>query len=243
MRSLLSFAKITPLALSALLLGGCSDDDSSDGDNAGSAGSGGAAGSAGTGGGAGSAGTGGGSTAMSFFVTSAGSGADGGNLGGLSGADARCQAFAAAVGAGSKTWHAYLSTSTENARSRIGSGPWFNQAGEQIAATVDALHSDGLSNGDPQHALDETGTPAPGNQHDVLTGSLPDGTLSGTLNCADWTSNSEALTAQPIVGHSDIPGNPMFSPSWNSAHPSGNCSQAGLVSTGGAGRLYCFAIN
>jgi hypothetical protein len=270
MKSLLSFAKITPLALSALLLGACSD-DSSDGDtagsagtaggagSAGSAGTGGGAGSAGTGGGAGSAGTGGGAgsagtgggagssgmgaTAMSFFVTSAGSGADGGNLGGLTGADERCQDFAAAVGAGSKTWRAYLSTSTVNARDRIGSGPWFNQAGVQIAATVAALHTDGLSNGNPQHILDETGTPAPANQHDILTGSLEDGTIAGTLTCADWTSNAATPTGQPQVGHSDIPGNPDFSPSWNSAHVSGNCSQAGLVSTGGAGRLYCFAIN
>lgn len=255
MKSLLSIAKITPLAVSALLLGGCSDDDSDGDDNGGSAGSGGAAGSAGSagaGGGAGSSGSGNGgsagsgstgATAMSFFVTSAGSGADGGNLGGLSGADARCQAFAAAVSAGGKTWHAYLSTSTVNARDRIGSGPWFNQAGEQIAASVAALHTDGLSNGDPQHILDETGTPAPGNQHDILTGSLPDGTISGTLTCADWTSNSDTLTMNPQVGHSDIPGDPMFSPSWNSAHTSANCSQAGLVMFGGAGRLYCFAIN
>jgi len=183
---------------------------------------------------------------MSFFVSSTGSGADGGNLGGLSGADARCQAFAAAVGAGSKTWHAYLSTSTENARDRIGSGPWFNQAGEQIADSVEDLHptsGTGLSNGNPQHIVDETGTPAPGNQHDILTGSLADGTIAAGLTCTDWTSNSDTLTGQPRVGHSDIPGNPDFSPSWNSAHVAGNCSQAGLVSTGGAGRLYCFAIN
>ena len=245
MKSLLSFAKITPLALSALLLGSCSD-DSSDGDTAGSAGTGGgagSAGSAGTGGGAGSAGSSGtGATAMSFFVTSAGSGADGGNLGGLTGADERCQDFAAAVGAGSKTWRAYLSTSTVNARDRIGSGPWFNQAGDQITATVAALHTDGLSNGNPQHILDETGTPAPGNEHDILTGSLADGTINGTLTCADWTSNDAALTGQPQVGHSDIPP-AQFSPSWNAAHTARDCSQAGLVATGGAGRLYCFAIN
>lgn len=64
---------------------------------------------------------------MSFFVTSVGNG-DGANLGGLAGADAHCQALAAAVGAGDKTWHAYLSTQAANgqpavnARDRIGSG-------------------------------------------------------------------------------------------------------------------------
>jgi hypothetical protein len=244
MKSLFSLLAITPCALAALLLGACSD-DSGDGDTGGGAsGSAGSAGSAGSGTG-GSAGSGmsGNTTAMSFFVTSAGSGADGGNLGGLIGADARCQSFAAAVGAGGKTWHAYLSTVGANARERIGTGPWFNQAGEKIADSVEALHTNGLSNGNPQHVLDETGMPAPGNQHDIMTGSLPDGTVSGALTCADWTSNSETLTDQPQVGHSDIPTNPMFSPSWNSAHASANCSEAGLVTRGGAGRLYCFAIN
>src|SRR5688572_32127907 len=68
---------------------------------------------------------------MSFFVTSAGPG-KGGDLGGLEGADAHCQALAEAAGAGGKTWRAYLSTSGEgavNARDRIGSGPWVNAKG------------------------------------------------------------------------------------------------------------------
>ena len=227
MNAILTFRTFSRIALTSLALGGCSDDDSNDGETS----------------------TGGSSsadTSMSFFITSVGSGADGGNLGGLSGADGRCQMLATAVGAGSKTWHAYLSSSSVNARDRIGSGPWYNQAGERIAESVAALHpatGNGLSNGNPQHVLDETGMPAPGNQHDVLTGSLPDGTLSGALTCMDWTSNSEGLTENPQVGHSDIPGNPMFSPSWNSAHVSANCSQAGLTARGGAGRLYCFAVN
>ena len=46
---------------------------------------------------------------MSFFVTSAGSG-KGADLGGLAGADRICQQLAQAAGAGSHTWHAYLST-------------------------------------------------------------------------------------------------------------------------------------
>ncbi|MEO8182171.1 MAG: hypothetical protein ABI895_25330 [Deltaproteobacteria bacterium] len=182
---------------------------------------------------------------LSFFVTSVGSGADGGNLGGLAGADARCQQLAQAAGAGSKTWHAYLSTSAQNARDRIGTGPWFNQAGDQVADSVADLHEmgAGLSNGNPQHVLDENGMPAPGNQHDVLTGSLADGTLAANLTCMDWTSNSATLTEQPQVGHSDIPANPMFSPSWNAAHVSADCSEPGLTMRGGAGRLYCFATN
>ena len=77
---------------------------------------------------------------MSFFVTSTNPG-KGGNLGGLAGADAHCQSLAAAVGAGSKTWHAYLSTNSANAKDRIGSGPWYNSKGVLIAQNVAELHS------------------------------------------------------------------------------------------------------
>jgi hypothetical protein len=172
-----------------------------------------------------------------------GSGANGGNLGGLDGADAVCERLATAVGAGSRTWRAYLSTDTVDAISRIGDGPWYNQALTEVASSVADLLAEGISNGDPQLILDETGTPAPANQHDILTGTLENGTKAPGLNCANWTSNSADLTEQPQVGHSDIPGNPMFSPSWNAAHVSANCSQQGLTMRGGAGRLYCFAAD
>src|SRR5688572_23315598 len=82
---------------------------------------------------------------MSFFITSAGSG-NGANLGGLTGADAICQKLAAGVGAGAKTWRAYLSTSAVgnqpavNARDRIGRGPWQNAKGIVVAQSVDDLH-------------------------------------------------------------------------------------------------------
>ena len=84
---------------------------------------------------------------MSFFVTSVGLG-NGANLGGLAGADRHCQALATAAGAGSKTWHAYLSASASggqpavNARDRIGSGPWYNAKGARIAQNVGDLHGD-----------------------------------------------------------------------------------------------------
>jgi hypothetical protein len=178
---------------------------------------------------------------LSFFVTSVGSGDAGGDLGGLEGADAMCQALAEAVGEGARTWHAYLSTSSVDARDRIGEGPWYNAAGDMIAADVDALHTDGLSNGDPQHALDENGDVVPGNEHDILTGSQEDGTLQPDATCNDWTSTSGGDQAR--VGHSDIPMNPMFSPSWNSAHDTPGCGPGQLEQVGGAGRLYCFAID
>ena len=67
---------------------------------------------------------------MSFFVTSSGSG-KGADLGGLGGADKRCQDLAESVGAGGKTWHAYLSASGVNARDRICNGPWQNAKGDR----------------------------------------------------------------------------------------------------------------
>lgn len=204
----------------------------------------GAAGSSAMPGAAGSAGlpqTEGGDNEMSFFVTSEGSGELGGNLGGLEGADAICQRLAEAVGS-NRTWRAYLSTDTVDARDRIGDGPWFNQAGALIANDVEELHDENtVFNGNPNLILDENGVVAPVNEHDILTGTLADGTRAEGLNCNNWTSNDETLTQNPQVGHSDIPADPMFSPSWNSAHVSANCSQAGLTQRGGAGRLYCFA--
>ncbi len=84
---------------------------------------------------------------MTFFVTSAGIG-NGGNLGGLAGADNHCQTLAQAAGAGAKTWRAYLSTQAVggapavNARDRIGKGPWQNAKGVVIAKDVAELDSD-----------------------------------------------------------------------------------------------------
>src|SRR5919109_2327320 len=83
----------------------------------------------------------------SFFLTSNGIG-NGGNLGGLAGADNHCQTLAQAAGAGGKTWHAYLSTQAAdgqpavNARDRIGKGPWKNTKGVVIAKDVADLHGD-----------------------------------------------------------------------------------------------------
>ena len=88
-----------------------------------------------------------GGTPMTFFVTSEPIG-DGGNLGGLAGADAHCQSLAAAAGAGDRTWHAYLSTQARpgqpaiNARDRIGTGPWYNFDGVMIARDLAHLHGD-----------------------------------------------------------------------------------------------------
>lgn len=183
---------------------------------------------------------------MSFFVTSVGSG-DGGNLGGLEGADAHCAALAEAAGVTGRTWAAYLSTSTVDARDRIGTGPWVNAKGVAIAESVAALHGDGNAIA-KETALDETGAVVNGrgdepNRHDILTGSLADGTKAPET-CEDWTSSGPDTAG--IVGHHDRMG-PETNPnaaSWNMSHASrGGCGQAALQGTGGDGLFYCFAVD
>ena len=180
---------------------------------------------------------------MSFFVTSANPGS-GGNLGGLSGADAHCQSLAEAVGAGGKTWRAYLSTSSVDARDRIGDGPWHNAAGELIASNVDELHGD--NNLTAETALNEKGEspnyiggPQP-LQHDVLTGTNEDGTASD-MTCNDWTDGS--ADSQAMLGHADRIGRNPGVNSWNAVHPSQGCAMENLTPTGGAGMFYCFATD
>jgi hypothetical protein len=181
---------------------------------------------------------------MTFFVTSAGPG-DGANLGGLEGADAHCQSLAEGVGAGGKTWRAYLSAGGQNARDRIGGGPWQNAKGEVIAESVAALHSDANAIS-KQTGLDENGNMVNGrgdspNRHDILTGSNADGTAN-EKTCGDWTLNGEGSA---IVGHHDRMGlrDDAPSKSWNASHGSRGCGQAALQGTGGDGLFYCFAAN
>lgn len=181
---------------------------------------------------------------MSFFVTSQGSG-DGGNLGGLEGADAICQNLAESVDQGHLTWRAYLSTQGENAvnaRDRIGPGPWFNANGYRVGADPDNVHS--LQHRiTAQTALDERGRVIPGsfavpNRHDTLTGSTADGMAypaNGDMTCNNWTSNSDENN-KARVGHHDFA-------AWASTHDSIGCSQDALVATGGDGLFYCFAVN
>lgn len=182
-------------------------------------------------------------TSMTFFVTSVGVG-DGANLGGLDGADAHCAKLAEAAGSTGKTWKAYLSAEGVNAKDRIGAGPWQNFKGDVIATDVANLHS-ADNKLTKATALSETGAQINGrgdtpNQHDILTGSNPDGTLAVGQTCGDWTLNGEGSA---IVGHSDRTGldDSDAAKSWNSSHPSRGCSQENLVGTGGAGLLYCFA--
>jgi hypothetical protein len=192
---------------------------------------------------------------MSFFITSVPKG-NGANYGGLAGADAYCQQLGTAAGRGTPVvWHAYLSTqgpNAVNARDRIGNGPWFNSRGGRIGNSVAQLHGDDPNDArvgnamGKQISLTEKQTVVNGvgdmpNTHDILTGSQPDGrayTDGMDHTCNNWTSNGMG-TAQ--LGHSDKQGG--NNSSWNSSHASRGCSQENLVSTGGAGLLYCFAVN
>ncbi len=209
---------------------------------------------------------------MSFFITSAGPG-DGANLGGLSGADQRCQSLAAAAGSTGKTWRAYLSSTGENggapihARDRIGSGPWYNYGGVQVAANVEDLHSDN-NNLTKETALTEQGGMVNGvgdnpNMHDIITGSTADGRLAPAvatpparsqppdspdrmpvnMTCNNWTTSTTDWNSFTKVGHSDRMGGGPAGPSWNSSHESHGCSQQQLTASGGAGLFYCFAID
>lgn len=189
---------------------------------------------------------------FSFFIVSAGSG-NGADLGGLEGADQRCQSLAAAVGAGGKTWRAYLSTQTDdgkaaiNARDRIGSGPWYNAKGVMVAKDVADLHSENTQLG-KENSLTEKGEMVNGrgdspNQHDILTGSNLDGTAfddGKNHTCSNWTNGGEGAAQ---VGHHDRTGGGSNPNSWNSAHGTRGCSQEALVGTGGNGYYYCFAAD
>ena len=196
---------------------------------------------------------------MSFFVTSVGPG-KGGDLGGLEGADRHCQSLAQAVGAGHRTWRAYLSTQAVkladpgfvNARDRIGPGPWRNAQGVVVAHSVEELHS-ANSNLNKQTALNEKGQMVNGrtdkpSTHDMLTGSRPDGTaFPGApftdMTCGNWTNGGDSGAA--MTGHHDRvgPTDATWASSWNSAHPTLGCSPEKIRPTGGEGLDYCVAVN
>jgi len=187
----------------------------------------------------------------SFFVTSENPGS-GGDLGGLAGADAYCQSLAESAGIGDKTWRAYLSTSTVDARDRIGDGPWYNVAGVMVAGDIDELHGD--NNITNETATDENGdTPAylvlvdgaaerAGDSlvHDILTGTNEDGTAN-EATCNDWTDGS--ADAQGMLGHADRLGRAPGVNSWTTVHASQGCAMENLIPTGGAGMFYCFAAD
>ena len=185
---------------------------------------------------------------MTFFVTSEGPG-DGGNLGGLVGADIHCTDLAEAAGSSGEVWRAYLSTTGadgENASERIGTGPWVNALGFTVATSVDNLLSDNnnitlntavTENGDLVMGLGETP-----NRHDILTGTELNGLASTSATdttCGNWTNNNNGFA---IVGHHDRVGGGANPTSWSTAHSTSGCSPASFQEFGGDGLYYCFAM-
>jgi hypothetical protein len=182
----------------------------------------------------------------SFFVTSRG--LNGGDLGGLAGADRHCQKLASEAGFKAKGWRAYLSTQVSrttpavNARDRI-----------RVAENLAHLHGDTLDYARAGNlvsqatALTERGGRIAGKndpekmQHDILTGSTAAGRAFQDRydrTCRNWTYAGPDGSAQ--VGHSDRDSLGL-SISWNAAHHTAGCTPAGLERTGGAGLFYCFA--
>jgi len=185
---------------------------------------------------------------LSFFITSTNPG-KGADLGGIAGADAHCAALAKAAGAGTRVWRAYLSTTGAdgkpgvNAKDRIGTGPWFNAKGVQVASSVADLHSD-TNKLSKENSLNEKGEVNNGrgdtpNRHDILTGSNLDGTAA-TATCGNWTNGAQGGGGAQ-VGHHDRQGGGQNPTSWNSAHATPGCSIEELRKVGGEGYFYCFA--
>ena len=170
-------------------------------------------------------------TRMSFFVTSAGVDSPA-RLGGLAGADRRCQAQAKAAGADDRVWRAYLSTSFHdapavNAGDRIGGGPWYNAKGTLVARGGADLHaSTGVSRAlaltEKGEAIASSDTPVK-----VLTGTLANGTAAVGKTCNNWTPDA---TGEAVVGD--------LATSWNSA---GAIGCAATPASGPQIFLYCFA--
>jgi hypothetical protein len=193
---------------------------------------------------------------FSFFITNTGT-IKGGDFrrtpadtDGLAGADAFCQASASrgVPASATRQWRAYLSTTTVNAKDRIGIGPWYNFSGVMIAASVETLREPASNMINKANSLTETGVPVPGfgdspNQHDILTGTAVNG-VATTDTCNNWTS-SDASAFAATVGHSDRmgTGTPPASESWSSAHLTAGCSATAFVPRGGRGSIYCFAAD
>jgi hypothetical protein len=183
---------------------------------------------------------------------------------GLAGADTICAEIAelSMPGSSAKQWRAFLSTSTENARDRVGQGPWYDRLGRVVAMNLNDLLQTRPGGADPVIASDlpnERGEPnragsaegSADDNHDTITGSTAQGVFAGAgSNCEDWTS-AAANAGRPIVGHTW----PAFSgQSWIQAHPAPGCepsvalvqtgpgSGTGIGNAGGYGGFYCLAL-
>jgi len=164
-----------------------------------------------------------GGTPMSFFVTSEPIG-NGGNLGGLAGADAHCQGLAEVVGAGDPAWHAYLSTQARpgqpavNARDRIGTGPWYNFEGVMIARDLTHLHGDTLelarlgNNLTKRTGLTEKGQIVPG----LNDFKHPEDDVWEYVRTTPYSNRHEVLTGSQLDGRAFPQGDDYTCDNWTS---------------------------
>jgi hypothetical protein len=169
---------------------------------------------------------------------------------GLEGADAICQELARKVCFGHRTWRAYLSTSTVNAKDRVGSGPWYDHAGVLVANDLSSLISGERPAGGAldDGTYDESGIYHDGqtdvnndgmddDDHDTMTATNQDGTYTG-FSCDDWTSTTAidpavgsggffggggpgGITGGIMMGHSWGAFSGM---SWSTSHGGHNCA-------------------
>ncbi len=184
----------------------------------------------------------------------------GGNFGGIAGADAICQTIAVATGHGDKTWHAFLSATSDgsgnvvHAIDRIGAGPWYDANGRQVATGIAGLLSGDRPDGDPQSTSDlpdECGVPtsALGDAHDVVTASDGRGRLLSTdpdSTCNDWTSDSGSVGSgvggelgSVMCGHSFPRSGGFRGKQWLSDHPLRGCGKGANLLQNGPGSGTC----
>lgn len=112
-----------------------------------------------------------------------------GNLGGLKGADTKCNDLARAAGL-KGTYTALLSTSTVNAKDRVKLfGRVLRVDGVLIANNAADLWDGAIAS---TLQVDEAGKPTVANVNQTMwTGSLPSGVLNNAANtCSDWTSTA-----------------------------------------------------
>jgi hypothetical protein len=198
---------------------------------------------------------------------------------GLRGADKICAETAAMSdpAAASKPWRAFLSATTGgtdggpvHAKDRIGTGPWHDALGRLVASDLTQLLMERPGDADPairndlpnQYGIPNhrdggcTGSECPDN-HQILTGTAPDGTLYTELTpntdstCDDWTSKEPE--GKPRSGHSWPRAG--SGASWLSAYDGDGCAACTMApapgtepprcvgSTGGFGGFYCFVTN
>ena len=166
------------------------------------------------------------STGLSYYRVFVTSTSYSGNLGGLSGADAKCQARADAVSLGGN-WKAWISTNSISAASRLehSSVPYKLINGELIANNWEDLTDGALS-----IPIYRTETGAFTGYDEVWTDTFTSGASEGgNYDCTDWTSSAGVWD-----GRKGFSGN--SNRSWTSYLDLGQ--SLGLCADGR--RLYCF---